>query len=1331
MTSYDRVRKIVQEEGRTARNLVQYSVPLATHVERSSKLKSSQDVNHILMTGNLSPRGRVLSVDSHLANRMPGDLTKSPKSDSGRKPDLRARYWKFLFDNLQRAVDAIYETCEQDESVVECKEVIMMLDQSARDFRLLIERLDMLRAFEESAKDGDRPTAIAWEVRKMSPGKMANHPVQGRCSPSPAQRVLNFTTSPSQSTSISQPKSGVKNSSINKRDNQNTQEKNTANGTNQCPPNIVGNSWADKVKGDADGWETVQRGGKVKAKNSPSQKSLENLIPKKSDDSLKAQLIRSKSVPESTKSKSKQNINQKKPNKSETDPKLPENSKWKDSEKENNLPEKKSESKKESPNAPTVKHVKTSSPKPKDSSKSKTFMSTVTSASSKPSPKDKKGTSKEKLDALACAQDAEESLSSQLEDEQKRALESAIEEEESWLKELARTASTEIEVDTESELTVSRNETTTSFESSQTTINWEAMEAEYEGKQFIYKWRCNKSWSDMVEEAEERTPGHGVHMHEKLSSPSRKRSPTESRRRHEEKQAKAQELREKLKHEKSERLRELSKKVEEVRVWKEELIKQRKDTIERKLQRAEEKRQSQLRLKSMKARDEEAKANEIAFINTLEAQNKRHDILSKHQECEARLKEQAEERIRKMEEKQAKEAAVEERRKALEADRKAKLVEMLERRKKKDAKFVHNREEREKERHEALKAKERDQKERLAALNAQQEAHIQELQKKIQQKQDESSQRHLEVLQQIREKAFEMTIYKHSTEDHNDAPQLTLYDKKKLCKICNTLIPSEVYLLSHLRGKKHQQALHDNHNGQVMSNEDIEKFNLENIVDVPENSNHPKLVTEKERQKSMKKRYKKLRVRMITRGVEYENALSNKIQVQDSTHKAKILKIVKDMSKFSQSSDTGPWPQNKVSAIDRAIGELGRILEKKVPADMNNFRFLGCMTHLSKILATIDDSTPTLPCVVPTRLLSHACEVYRIACKGSYETSHYMLFSNKIGSLVDHLIHRLSMIIPDQPVRPVSPVGSGGQKLPSDPVAGNLMQLIATILTRLAKNNPSTTCSEASLERMSSSGDAFLNRGNDFISYLISVGIIDKLRQFFSSVRGPIDDDKQAAEFLQQTSVHHKTFILYMIFFRNVNVFDKKKLEDPSQLIATFEVTELVGIVTLLYGMLLHSGAPSRGEVSPPDLPTNTLNITITGLRMLNHMATLDLNMLQKSLGEEGISLEFRHIASYLMWYCTHQPNEELLHEVILCVGNFTVLNPDNQVIIQSGQPPTVLQQLCVLPFEYFSDPKLTNILFPTLIACCYQNTLNREILEQELSCALLSNFIEVGILFF
>jgi len=38
--------------------------------------------------------------------------------------NLRARYWSYLFDNFHRAVDEIYSTCENDESIIECKVVI-------------------------------------------------------------------------------------------------------------------------------------------------------------------------------------------------------------------------------------------------------------------------------------------------------------------------------------------------------------------------------------------------------------------------------------------------------------------------------------------------------------------------------------------------------------------------------------------------------------------------------------------------------------------------------------------------------------------------------------------------------------------------------------------------------------------------------------------------------------------------------------------------------------------------------------------------------------------------------------------------------------------------------------------------------------------------------------------------------------------------------------------------------------------------------------------------------------------------------------------------------
>lgn len=52
----------------------------------------------------------------------------------------------------------------------------------------------------------------------------------------------------------------------------------------------------------------------------------------------------------------------------------------------------------------------------------------------------------------------------------------------------------------------------------------------------------------------------------------------------------------------------------------------------------------------------------------------------------------------------------------------------------------------------------------------------------------------------------------------------------------------------------------------------------------------------------------------------------------------------------------------------------------------------------------------------------------------------------------------------------------------------------------------------------------------------------------------------------------------------------------------------------------------------------------------------------QSVLGAEGLSLAFRHIVSSLLWYCTQHSSEELLHEVIICVGYFTVNHPDNQV---------------------------------------------------------------------
>ncbi|KAM6926099.1 S phase cyclin A-associated protein in the endoplasmic reticulum isoform 4-T4 [Lycodopsis pacificus] len=1262
--SHDKVRKIVAEEGRAARNLIAWSVPLENKEEEAKSKSNSSSSSKAQRINAAQQRNK--KQNAAVENKGTAGVSsdkgpeKSPtKARLPRKVDLRARYWAFLFDNLRRAVDEIYVTCESDQSVVECKEVLMMLDNYVRDFKALIDWIQLQEKLEKTDAQ-NRPTSLAWEVRKMSPGRhVMPSSSADRMVPSPgARRALTFGGPPP-----------------------------TLAAARLCH---TGPSWADRVKctqsvpnssqqtnapveklgkKDAEGWETVQRGRTAKPRSAVIVTTVSPVlvhVPPK-QDSVKCD--------------------------------------------QSHLPPK--EEQQLHPLCPSDEDA--------------TQKDAEQPGPVEPDPLDKAGCPENgntiEPQSMAEVLAKKEELADRLEKANEEAIASAIAEEEQLTREI-QAENNELDTDNETDFSASIGNGVGGVN-----IDWCEMLADYDARE---PWRQSTSWGDIVEEEPARPPGHGIHMHEKLSSPSRKRTIAESKKKHEEKQLKAQQLRDKLREEKTLKLQKLLEREKEVRKWKEELLEQRRRMMDEKLLHAELKREVQLQAIVKKAQEEEAKVNEIAFINTLEAQNKRHDALAKLNEYEQRLNELQDERQRRQEEKQARDEAVQERKRVLEAERQARVGELLVRRKEQEARIEQQKQEKEKAREDAARERARDREERLAALSAAQQEAMEELQKKIQLKHDESSRRHMEQIEQRKEKAAELSSGRHANTDY--APKLTPYERKKQCSLCCIMITSEVHLFSHTKGKRHQQAVRDSSSiqGRELSDEEVEHLSLKKyIVDIVTDSSvsSESMKDGEERQKARKKA-KKLRARMNSRAKEYERSVEAKTQVPESPYKAKLQRLVKDLLKQLQGQDSGQSANNKVSGLDRTLGEISRILEKQNNADQVAFQVGGGLSALEQILQVVAAaSTPTAVPRIPLKSLCAAVNTYYLACSCCPPSCSYVLFSNKIALLMDLLLHQLTLYVPDEDK---SIFGRSVNKQVFEGLTTGLLQTIATILGSLwphiseSGQGENTWISSPDAKVKSSATDSFNTRTQDLISYVVNMGLIDKLYGCFLSIQGPVDEHPKMSAFLQQASalLHSMCKLCFVVTGRAPSIFDNKR-QDPTGLTALLQSTDLVGVVHTLYCILLHSFSPESSSQSQEPYGPGVIQVALQGIRFLNSFALLDLSAFQSVLGAEGLSLAFRHIVSSLLWYCTQHSSEELLHEVIVCVGYFTVNHTDNQVIVQSGRQPSVLQKLCQLPFQYFSHPRLIRVLFPSLISACYNNSQNKVILQQEMSCVLLATFIQ------
>ncbi|KAL9326377.1 hypothetical protein ACSQ67_007022 [Phaseolus vulgaris] len=129
----------------------------------------SSEVVRVSHDGNVE---NVVSTSQNMGSLEEGDSNES-------KERFRQRLWCFLFENLNRSVDELYLLCELECDLEQMKEAILVLEESASDFRELITRVEEFEMVKKSSQimdgvpvilksDHRRPHALSWEVRRMT-----------------------------------------------------------------------------------------------------------------------------------------------------------------------------------------------------------------------------------------------------------------------------------------------------------------------------------------------------------------------------------------------------------------------------------------------------------------------------------------------------------------------------------------------------------------------------------------------------------------------------------------------------------------------------------------------------------------------------------------------------------------------------------------------------------------------------------------------------------------------------------------------------------------------------------------------------------------------------------------------------------------------------------------------------------------------------------------------------------------------------------------------------------------------------------------------------------
>ncbi|KAL2461972.1 Uncharacterized protein Adt_45392 [Abeliophyllum distichum] len=878
-------------------------------------------------------------------------------------------------------------------------------------------------------------------------------------------------------------------------------------------------------------------------------------------------------------------------------------------------------------------------------------------------------------------------------------------------------------------------------------------------------------------------------LHDKLMSPEKKKkSALDLKKEAEEKHARATRIRTQLENERMQKLQRTSDKLNRVNEWQTVRSNKLRESMFARHQRSESRHEAYLAKVVRRAGDESSKVNEVRFITSLNEENKKLILRQKLQDSELRRAEKLQVMKIKQKEDMAREEAVLERKKLIEAEKLQRLAETQ--RRKEEAQVRREEERKASSAAREARAIEQMRRKEVRAKAQQEEAEL--LAQRLAERLSESEQRRKFYLEQIRERA---------SMDFRDQS-------------------SPLLRRSVSKDGQSQGRSTPNGNGEDYQVNNSGCTGGSSIATGNESLQH-----------SLKRRIKKIRQRLMSLKHEFSEP---SVGVENSgigyrtavgTARAKISRWLQELQKLRQARKEG------ASNFGLITAEIIKFLEGR-DAELQASRQAGLIDFIASALPASHTSKPEA-CQVTTYLLRLLRVVLSVPANRSYFLAQNLLppiipmlaaaienyikmaaasnirgstnfissktsvgnleaiseildgFLWSVAAIIGHvccdvcqhqmqdgllelviayqIIHRLRDLFAlyDRPQVEGSPFPS------SILLSINLLTVLTSKFGDVSSIDwesfpnatmPGNTPGEAKLFEAATSGSS---TSCDSIGYnssplpptgsvplpdvpedmpLDNIPILidnkfHKIECVSSKIKtvevvdeSPIipKDDKPEASVPQKDGKNSSSSAAEQ---KNANDFGLK--QPVAFLLSAMSETGLVCLPSMLTAVLLQANNRLSAEQSSYVLPSNFEEVATGVLKVLNNLALIDITFIQQTLARPDLKMELFHLMSFLLSYCTSKWGiatdkiGQLLLESLVLLGYFALFHPGNQAVLRWGKSPTILHKVCDLPFVFFSDPELMPVLTGTLVAASFGCEQNKDVIQQELSVDMLLSLLK------